>query len=368
MAPKFLRSFVLITLFTFSSSVYAELIVGVAGPLSGSSLSIGEQNEIGAQVAIDVINENGGLLGENVSLVSVDDACDPAQAEAAAAQLVAQGVSFVVGHICSGASIAASKAYTDAGIIMMSPASTNPKVTEQGYTNVFRVCGRDDQQGVVAAEYMSVNFSDKNIAILHDGQAYGKGLAEITHQQLQARGLTAALVEEYAPEKTDYFEIVDKMISAAIDVAYVGGYRDDVAILVRQAEEKGADIQFIGGDALFSSEFLLVSGDAGIGTLLTFGPDVTSLPNASDVVSNFSDNYYVEPEGYTLYSYASVQAWSQAVATAGTTDTADVIAALQSGSFSTVIGELGFDDKGDVTGISNFVWFRFTQDAIVPHN
>ena len=151
----------------------AEIKVGIAGPLSGSSLALGEQQEIGALKAIGHLNDKGGVLGKEIVAISLDDACEPPQAKAVARQMVKEGVIFIVGHVCSGASLAVSKIYEKAGIIMISPASTNPKVTDEGGPNVFRVIGRDDQQGTIAGDYLANNYSNSKIAIIHDGEAYG---------------------------------------------------------------------------------------------------------------------------------------------------------------------------------------------------
>jgi len=198
------------------TAAQAEIKVGIAGPLSGSALPSGEQQEIGAQKAFDHLNDEGGLLGEEIVVTSVDDACEPEQAKAAARQLVSEGVIFVVGHVCSSASLAASKIYEEAGIIMISPASTNPKVTDDGGPNVFRVIGRDDQQGAIAGDYLADKYAKSKIAILHDGQTYGLGLAEFTKRQLNERGVTEDIFDSYAPEQTDYKSLVDKLVDAKI--------------------------------------------------------------------------------------------------------------------------------------------------------
>ena len=181
----------------------AEIRVGIAGPLSGSALPSGEQTEIGAQKAFEHLNDEGGLLGEEIIVTSVDDACEPEQAKAVARQLVSESVIFVVGHICSHTSIATSKIYEEAGIIMISPGSTNPKVTDDGGPNVFRVIGRDDQQGMIAGDYLADTHSDRNIAILHDGQTYGLGLAEFTKGQLNKRGIAEVIFDSYTTEQAD---------------------------------------------------------------------------------------------------------------------------------------------------------------------
>ena len=225
------------SIFCLSVAAQAEIKIGIAGPLSGSVLNVGEQQEIGALKAIEHLNANGGVLGEEIVTTSVDDACDPEQAKAAARQLVSEGVVFVVGHVCSGATIAVSEIYEEAGIIVISAASTNPQVTDAGHQNVFRVIGRDDQQGLIGGNYLADNYADSKIAILHDGRAYGLGLAEFTKAQLNERGTTAALLDTFEPELSDYTPIVGKLVAAKIDVLYAAGYQGDIGIILRQAKK-----------------------------------------------------------------------------------------------------------------------------------
>jgi branched-chain amino acid transport system substrate-binding protein len=344
------------------SAAQAEIKVGIAGPLSGSALNTGEQQEIGAQKAISHLNDNGGLLGEKIVTISVDDACEPRQAKAVARQLVSEGVVLVVGHVCSAASLAVSKIYEDAGIIMISPASTNPKVTDEGGPNVFRVIGRDDQQGTIAGNYLADNYSKSRIAIIHDGQAYGLGLAEFTKRQLNKRGVTEVMFDSYHPDQRDYKSIVNKLVKNKIDVLYAGGYLTDIGIILRQAKKELPNLRLFSGDALVNVQFLFVAGEAGEGTYFTFGPDMRLNPEAADVVAAIREEDAYEPDGYTLYSYGAVQAWAQAVKQAGSLKPKAVINALRTGSFDTVLGKIGFDKKGDVTGISTFVWYVFGKE------
>ena len=344
------------------TSAQAEIKVGIAGPLSGSALPPGEQQEIGALKAFDHLNEAGGLLGEEIVVTSVDDACESEQAKAVARQLVSEGVIFVVGHVCSHASLAASKIYEEAGIIMISSASTNPKVTDEGGPNVFRVIGRDDQQGTIAGDYLADNHSNSKIAILHDGQTYGLGLAEFTKRQLNKRGITEDIFDSYAPEQTDYNSIVVKLVDARIDVLYVGGNLGDIGIIIRQAKKKIPNLKLISGDSLVSEDFPVIAGEAGEGAYFTFGPDMRLKPEAATVTAAFREEDDYEPGGYTLYSYGAVQAWAQAVQQADSLEPGAVIDALKAGSFDTVLGKIGFDEKGDVTGISAFVWYVFGEE------
>jgi branched-chain amino acid transport system substrate-binding protein len=344
------------------TAAQTEIKVGIAGPLSGSTLDIGEQQEIGAQKAISHLNDKGGLLGQKIIAISVDDACEPRQAEAVARQLVSEGVVFVIGHICSACSLATSKIYEKAGIIMISPASTNPKVTDEGGPNVFRVIGRDDQQGTIAGNYLADNYSKSRIAIIHDGQAYGLGLAEFTKRQLNKRGVTEVLFDRYTADQKDYKSIVNKLVKNKIDVLYAGGYSADIGIILRQAKKELPNLRLFSGDGLANVQFLFIAGGAGEGTYFTFGPDMRLKPEARDVVAAIREEDAYEPEGYTLYSYGSVQAWAQAVKQASSLKPKAVINALRKGSFDTVLGKIGFDKKGDVTGISTFVWYVFGKE------
>jgi len=344
------------------ATAQTEIKVGIAGPLSGSNLSHGEQQEVGAQKAFDHLNDKGGLLGKKIVVTSVDDACEPQQAKAGARQMVSEGVVFVIGHVCSAASLAASKIYEKAGVIMISPASTNPKVTDEGGPNVFRVIGRDDQQGTIAGDYLAENHSSSRIAIIHDGQVYGLGLAEFTKRQLNKRGVTEVMFDSYIADQKDYKSIVDKLVNKKIDVLYIGGYLIDIGIILRQAKKELPNLRLISSDALVDVQFLFVAGKAGEGSYFTFGPDMRLKPEAQDVVAAIREEDAYEPEGYTLYSYGAVQAWAQAVEQAGSLKPKAVIKALREGSFDTVLGKIGFDEKGDVTGIDTFVWYVFGKE------
>jgi branched-chain amino acid transport system substrate-binding protein len=195
----------------FGSPARAEILIGVAGPMTGKNAWFGEQIERGTALAVADINAAGGVLGQQVELITVDDFCDPEQAVAAAKKLVSDGVIFVVGHYCSGASIPASEIYAAAGALMISPASSNPMLTELGRANVFRVQTRDDAVGVVAGNYLADHWPDQKIAILHDNTTFGRGIAESTKKQLNRRGLTEAIYQDYAPGQNNYGAEIDAL-------------------------------------------------------------------------------------------------------------------------------------------------------------
>jgi len=324
-----------------------EIPIATIGPMTGQYASFGAQMKAGAEQAVADINAAGGVNGKKLKLIVEDDACDPKQAVAAAGKLAAQKVALVAGHFCSGSSIPASNVYAEEGIVQISPASTYPKLTdERAGPNVYRVCGRDDQQGQVAGEYIAKNYAGKKVAILHDKTAYGKGLADETKKYMNKAGLEEAMYEAYTAGEKDYTALVSKMKQAGIDVAYVGGYHTEAGLIVRQMRDQGMGTQLISGDALVTQEYWQVTGDAGEGTLMTFSPDPRKNPNAQDIVKKFRDKG-IEPEGYVLYTYAAVQAWKQAAEEAKSTAADKVINALNKGEFETVLGAFKFDDKGD---------------------
>ncbi len=327
----------------------AQIRIATVGPMTGSYAAVGAQMKAGAEQAVADINKAGGVLGQQLVLEVGDDACDPRQAVSVANQMASRQVKLVAGHYCSGSSIPASKVYAEEGVLQISPASTNPKYTDEGSWNTFRVCGRDDQQGLIAGNYLAHEFKDKKIAILHDNSAYGKGLADETKKAMNAAGKQEVLYAAYTPGERDYSAIVSRMKQANVDVIYVGGYHTETGLIARQAKEQGMNVTVVGGDALVTNEFWQISGDAGQGTLMTFASDPRKRPSAADVVKEFKARGF-DPEGYTLYTYAAIQIWAEAAKKANTVDPRKVAETLKSGGeWPSVLGPIGFDKKGDIT-------------------
>jgi len=344
------------------ATAYADVVIGLGAPITGPYASFGEQLRRGAEMAVKDINAAGGVLGQKIKLEIGDDACDPKQAVAVANQLVNKGVVFVDGHFCSGSSIPASDVYAEEGVLQISPASTNPKLTERGLESVFRTCGRDDQQGAVAGNYMADHFKGKNIAIVHDKQAYSKGLADETKKQLNKRGVSEVMYEAITPGEKDYSALVSKLKANKVDILYYGGYHTEAGLIIRQMRSQGLETIMVSGDALVTEEFWGITGDAGEGTLVTFSPDPRKDPNNKTLVERFRKQGY-EPEAYTLYSYATIQVWKQAAEAAKSTKSADVIKVLRAGKrFKTTLGEIGFDKKGDVAA-PGYVFYRWSKGS-----
>jgi branched-chain amino acid transport system substrate-binding protein len=332
-----------------------DIAIGVAGPMTGGEASFGRQMRNGAEQAIADLNAAGGVLGKKLKLEVGDDACDPKQARSVAEKFAGMKLPFVAGHYCSSSSIPASEAYAEGNVLQITPASTNPTFTERKLWNTFRVCGRDDQQGGVAGDFLAKNYKGKNVAIIHDKTTYGKGLADETKKAFNKTGAKEKVYESYNKGDKDFSALVSKLKKENIDIVYVGGYHQEAGLILRQMRGQGMKTTLMAGDALADKEFASITGPAGEGVLFTFGPDPRKKATAAAIVKKFKDKN-IDPEGYTLYSYAAMQVWSQAATKAGTTDAKKVAATIKAGSWDTVLGKIAYDQKGDITVVDYVVY------------
>jgi branched-chain amino acid transport system substrate-binding protein len=340
----------------------AEIRIGVAGPMTGANAWFGEQYQRGTELAVEDLNAKGGVLGQSVELIVGDDFCDPDQAVALARKLVSDGVVFVAGHWCSHSSIPASKVYEKAEILMIAPGTISSKLTDEGGPNVFRVCGRDDLQGAKVADYLADQWDGKKIALLDDGTTFGAGLANGARRRLHERGVRAALDEAYSPGAAEYSALASKMEGAGIDVFFVGGYHRDTGLIFRLARDRGYDVRLIANSAMATADFPMIAGPGLEGTVMMAAADARENPQAAEIVARFRAQGY-DPPGFTLYAYAAVEVWAQAVAAAGALELDAVTAVLHSRQFDTVLGRIGFDAKGDVTGFEPWQWFVWQADG-----
>jgi branched-chain amino acid transport system substrate-binding protein len=343
------------------SAMAQDLTVGVAGPMTGGEATFGRQLKNGAEQAVADINTAGGVLGKKIKLEIGDDACDPKQARSVGEKFASMKLPFVAGHYCSSSSIPASEAYAESGVLQITPASTNPRFTDRNLWNTFRVCGRDDQQGAVAGAYIAKNFRGKNIAVIHDKTTYGKGLADETKKALNKANVKEKLYEAYNKGDKDFTALVSKLKLNRIDLVYVGGYHQESGLILRQMRDQGLKTVLMAGDALADKEFASITGPAAEGVLFTFGPDPRKKQTAAAIVAKFKAKN-IDPEGYTLYTYAAFQVWTQAATKAKSTDGKKVAAALKTGSYDTVLGKLSFDKKGDIT-ILDYVVYQWDKSG-----
>jgi branched-chain amino acid transport system substrate-binding protein len=335
---------------------------GIGGPFTGSDAAFGAQLKQGAEQAIADINESGGILGKKVSSVIGDDVGDPKQGVSVANNFVTAGVKFVVGHFNSGVSMPASEIYQENNILQITPASTNPKITERDMWNIFRTCGRDDQQGKVAGEYIAKHFKDKKVAVVHDKTTYGQGLADETKKTMNALGVREVIYEGINKGDKDFSAVVSKIKASGADLVYWGGLHTEGGFIVRQMRDQGVNAVLMGGDGITSDEFATVGGPGVEGTLMTYGPDPRKRVEAKAIVDKFRAKKF-EPESYTLYSYAAVQIIKQAAEAANSLDPKKVAEVLKSGrTFPTVIGDISYDSKGDITRL-DYVMYVWKKDA-----
>jgi len=334
-----------------ATPAFAQIKIGSAGPMTGQYAAFGEQLKRGAQMAVDEINAAGGLNGQKLEMVIGDDACDPKQATAVANKMVSDKAVFVAGHFCSGSSIPASDIYKEGKILQITPASTNPKLTDdalsKGNTTVFRTCGRDDVQGFTVGTYILKWHRNARVAVLHDKSPYGKGVADETKRTLNKGGLREVMYEAYNDTDKDFTALINKMKQAKIDMIVLGGYHTAAALMIKQSREQGLGAQMVGFDSLETAEFAQLGGAATNGVLMSFPPKAEDDPKNANLVKKFRDAKY-NPEGYTLFSYAAVKVWAEAANKAKSTDPAAIAKVLRSGKFDSAVGSLAFDAKGDI--------------------
>ena len=343
---------------------FADFKLGWAGPLTGGSAAVGQQNLNGVKQAVEDINAAGGVLGETIDLQVSDDAGEPKQAVSVANLVIGNGAKFVVGHQNSGASIPASEVYEEAGVLEVTPASTNPKFTDRGLWNVFRTCGRDDQQGTVAGAYLAKTFAGKRVFLINDKTTYGKGLADEVKKAMNAAGLKEVAYEGINAGEKDYSALVSKIKAAKADAVYFGGIYTEAGLIRRQLTDQGVAAPLMGGDAILSSEFSAIAGPGGEGTMITFSPDARKNPAAAPILERFKAKN-IDPEGFTLYGYAAVQVIAEAVKAAGKPDAKLAAEKLHGGlTVNTVVGPLAYDKKGDITRL-DFVFYKVVDGKFV---
>lgn len=337
----------------------SETRIAAVGPMSGTYAQFGKQIREGVELAVADINAAGGVLGKKLVLEVADDRCEPARAVDIAEDLADEGVVLVVGHFCSGASIPASKIYAANRVLQITPASSNPRLTreaaDRGWTNVFRTCGADDRQGEFASRYVIENHRGRNVAILHDNGNYGRMMAEATRSALNAAGVEAAVYRSFAQGQKDFDTLVADLNAKEIDVAYIGGFYTEAALIVREARRQGVETQFIGPDSLATDAFMPLAGPAGEGTMFSFAPDPRKAAAAQDLMSR-ARAQGLELRGYALNAYAAVQVFAEAARRANSLDQAALSRAIRGQSFETVLGTLTYDQIGDIVD-APWVWY-----------
>lgn len=347
--------------------VAAEIKVGIAGPMTGPVAQYGDMQFSGARMAIERINADGGVNGEMLEAVEVDDVCDPKQAVTVANRLVNEGVRFVVGHLCSSSTQPASDIYEDEGILMVTPASTSPDITERGYELVFRTIGLDSMQGPVAGEYLA-SLNPERVAIVHDKQQYGEGIATAVRDTLKNAGIEIAMFEGITAGDKDFSSLITKLKQADVDYVYYGGYHPELGLILRQAEQAELDAVFMGPEGVGNKDINTIAGDAAEGLLVTLPPSFDQQEENRDLVKAFEEKGE-DPSGpFVLTSYTAVQLIAEGIEQAGSTDPFEVAEALRSGSFNTPIGTVEYDEKGDMKSFKFVVYEWHSDGSKTPVN
>jgi branched-chain amino acid transport system substrate-binding protein len=342
----------------------ADQVISVVAPMTGLQAANGIDFTGGVELAVNDVNAKGGILGRMLTYGAVDDACDPDQAEAAAQKIVSKPPSVVIGHSCSSCSIRAAPLYAKAHILQITPASTSPALTEMGIGTVFRMLGRDDDQGLTIAHRLAEVRPHGQIAVLDDGSLYGKGLADVVRAELKSHGVRPFVDESFPPGAQSYDGIVRRMADAKIRAVFVGAYDLDIAVIAREVAGAKLPIAILAGDALIAPSFWEAAGTAGKVVIFTYAPNPLDQP-AGKALIELAHRHGTELGGQALLAYASVQVWAEAVQQAHSFDTAKVAAALHSGQFTTIIGRVRFNAKGDILGApAEWLWYRWRAGKI----
>lgn len=377
-----MRALLLASIMTVSSLVAgsfnaarADIVIGIAAPLTGIYAPLGKQIEIGAQQAANEINEAGGIGGEKLVLEAIDDKCKPENAKAVANQLLGKGATFVIGHVCDRPSIEAASVYAENNIIQISPASQNPAFTEnrpleKGGT--YRFAARNTQQADVLIGFLSVASAKENLVILNDGSVYGKALADTVASGLEEAGIKPVLNESFEAGQERYRTLSSKIVDAGARFVFIGGTHTDAAKIIRELDSLSDKISYVGGDGLVNADFpkLILEENDNRATLdgifVSFPPDPRFLPTAKNAVVRFQQKE-INPVGYTLRGYSTVKIIESAVRRAKGTEFNALIDAMNAGKFKTPLGVTTFDEKGDAN-LVDYIIHRWENGTVVPLN
>lgn len=331
--------------------------LGVAGAHSGDLASYGLPSVNAAKLVVKKINANGGVLGQQVELLVEDDVCKPEVAGNTATKLVSDDVHVVMGHICSGATKAALGIYKEAGVVTMSPSTTNPDLTLSGdYPNFFRTIPHDAKQAQLQVQFATQTLNVKNVVILHDKGDYGKGQAELAKKHFEEAGVDVLLFEGVTPGAVDYSAIVTKVEQQQPDLVVWGGYHPEASKIVTLMRKQRMDTLFMGADGVKDDTFIKVAGEYAEGVYATGPMDISSNPMAKTAKEEHQKEFGSDPGAFFDAAYAATQALLNAIEKAGSTDYDKVVHALRTEYVETPLGKISFDQNGDATGIGFSVY------------
>ncbi len=336
--------------FLFAPAASADTIkIAFAGPLTGPVTQYGDMVREGIDTAVEMINAAGGIDGRQIEVVPIDDGCEPKQGPVAANRVINDRIGFVVGHVCSGATIAAADIYNNEGVVMVSPSATAPALTDgKNYEFIFRTIGRDDQQGPAAAKFILENIKPQKVAVLHDKQSYGQGTAASVRDSLKKAGVNVVMFEGINAGDSDYSAVITKIKGAGADFVYYGGYHPEMGLLLRQAAEQGLKVRFMGPEGVGNPDVNAIAGDAVEGMLLTLPADFSANPANADIVKAFRDKKRNAAGAFQLTSFSAVKVIADGIKGAGSTDPVKVAEYLHANTFDTPIGKVSWNAQGDL--------------------
>lgn len=357
-----LKAVALAVMATTSLAHADTLKIGLAGPATGPVAQYGDMQKIGVMAAIDDINKAGGINGMQLEGVIYDDACDPKQAVAVANKIVNDGVMHVVGHLCSSSTEPASDIYEEEGILMITAASTSPSITEKGHQLIFRTIGLDSLQGTLAAEHIQNSVKPARLAVIHDKQQYGEGIATAVKQTVEEAGVDVVMFEGITAGDKDFSALVAKLKRNNVDFVYYGGYHPELGLILRQSAELGLDVKFMGPEGVGNKDISAIAGEASEGLLVTLPPSFELDPQNKGLVKAFEKKGQDASGPFVMPAYAAVQVMADSMKATGSTDSEEVAEYMHKASFTTPIGDVKFDEKGDLTSF-NFVVYNWHADG-----
>jgi len=324
--------------------------IGHAAPLTGGIAHLGKDNENGARLAIDQANAKGLTIdGKKVKfeIVAEDDEEKPDKGPIIAQKFADAKVAGVVGHLNSGVTIPASGVYNQAGIPMISGSATNPKLTEQGFKNVFRVVGRDDQQGPAIASYLATEFKPKTVAVIDDATAYGEGLANEVEKALKASGVNVLPREKGTKDTKDWKAILTKLRGRKPDAVFYGGMDATGGPLLKQGRELGIKAVFAFGDGACTDEMKKLAGDKQAEGLVCSQAGIPVQAASKEFLDSYKAKFNIDPILYSPFTFDAANLLIAAMQKANSVEPAKYLPALAGIQYKGASGDIAFDDKGD---------------------
>ena len=335
-------------------SACAEEVVkiGEVAPVTGPASYLGKDTENGARLAVEEINEKGLVIGGKkveLALDAQDDAGDPRQATQIAQKLADEKVAAVVGHMNSGTTIPASKIYSDAGIVQVSPSATNPAYTLQGFKTAYRVVATDAQQGPALADYAMKSLKIKTVAIVDDATAYGQGLAVEFEKRAKADGIKVMSHDATNDKATDFRAILTKIKGEQPDAIMYGGLDSTGGPFAKQAKQLGMSQKILAGDGLCADDLAQLAGDAADDVICSIaGAPLAKMPKGPAFAARYEKRFGARPVLNSPFAYDAVYVIVDAMKRAGSTAPDKILAAMPATNYQGVLGQMQFDSKGDL--------------------